>query len=44
MLLVEVVGGDKTGGALLRNFLSMMMRMLHVADGDAVEVVITRFW
>ena len=37
MLLVEVVGGDKTGGA-------MIMRTLHVADGDAVEVVITRFW
>ena len=44
MLLVEVVGGDKTGDASLRNVVSTIMRLLHVADGDAVEVVITWFW
>ena len=44
MLLVEVVGGDKTGGTSLRNVVSTIMRLLHVADGDAVEVVITQFW
>ena len=38
---MEVFGGDETGGAPPRNIVSMMM--LQVADGDAVEVVITRF-
>ena len=33
MFLVEVIGGDETGGAPPGN----------VADGDAVEVVISRF-
>ena len=40
---MEVFGGNETGGAPPRNIVSMMMRMLQVADGDAVEVVITRF-
>ena len=41
MLFVEVVGGDITGDASLRNVVSTIMRLLHVADGDAVAVVIT---
>ena len=43
MFLVEVIGGDETGGAPPGNIVSMMMRVLHVADGGAVEVVISRF-
>ena len=43
MFLVEVIGGDETGGAPPGNIVSMMMRVLYVADGDAVEVVISRF-
>ena len=42
MFLVEVIGGDETGGAPPGNIVSMMMRVLYVADG-AVEVVISRF-
>ena len=41
---MEVVGGDKAGGAPLLSILSLIMPMLHDADGDAVEVVIARFW
>ena len=41
MFLVEVIGGDETGGAPPGNIVSMMM--LYVADGDTVEVVISRF-
>ncbi|RMX46188.1 hypothetical protein pdam_00007847 [Pocillopora damicornis] len=38
MFLVEVIGGDETGGAPPGNIVSMMMRVLYVADGDTVEV------